>query len=302
MKSLIFSLFLAALSMHSALAEITHAEHLKRMKKMTVQGMEIAYVDEGSGPVVVLIHGIPTSSWMYRKIIPLLVAQGRRVIAPDLLGFGESQRTNNREQISVPGQAKILMDLLSDKLGLTNWTHVVHDFGGPISWEMMEDERFHAEKLVILDTFAFEDGWNPGMNLFMRGLTTAGTTLPGVKKIFFHEAFKGMVATPGTATKEMLSGYCSPMMNGGSKSYRRLLFSVNNLRNELPRYQRTLSRLQIPVVILWGEKDDFLSAKLQMPRFKELLRVSDEDAIVLKGTKHLITEERPEIIAKKILN
>ena len=65
----------------------TYDDHLGMMKYAEVQGRKLAYIDEGTGKPIVLMHGIPTSSWMYRKVIPKLVEAGYRVIAPDLMGM-----------------------------------------------------------------------------------------------------------------------------------------------------------------------------------------------------------------------
>ncbi len=286
---------------YAAPKQMTYSEHAARLKYAEINGQQIAYVDEGQGPAVVLIHGIPTSSWMYRKLIPVLVKSGRRVIAPDLLGFGKSSRPRNRAKMLVPQQAQLMLSLLTEELKLASWTQVLHDFGGPITWEMMEDPRFAATHLVVLDTVAFNEGFDPGMNFFMRAVMRAGTGTPLINRVFFEQAFRDMVSTPKVASKTMVQGYCAPMINGGAASYRTLLFSVNDLKAEFPRYQQTIRNSHIPASILWGEQDAFLSVKTQMPLLKMAFGVADEDVIILKGAKHLVADERPEEIAAQIM-
>ncbi len=275
--------------------------HVARLKRADVLGQSIAYVDEGQGPAVVLMHGIPTSSWMYRNVIPLLVAAGRRVIAPDLLGFGESGRPADRSLLLVPNQAQLMLTLLKDELKLERWTHVVHDFAGPITWEMAEDPRFTPSGLVVLDTLAFNEGWNPGMNFLMRTVMRAGTGVPGVRQVFFHQAFRDMVSTPGVADADMLEGYCRPMIEGGAASYRTLLFSTNQLAGELPRYQGTLRSLGVPAAIVWGRNDAFLSVETQMPPIRDALGVPQERVTILNDAKHLVADEQPEAVAAAVL-
>jgi len=120
----------------------SYEEHVGRMRYADLDGGQMAYIDEGQGDPIVLIHGIPTSSWMYRKVIAGLVEQGRRVIAPDLMGMGASQRLTSAPDLRVKSQAGYLLELLGEHLGLQDWTHVVHDFGGPISWEMLGIHAF----------------------------------------------------------------------------------------------------------------------------------------------------------------
>ena len=278
----------------------TYDDHLGMMKYAEVQGMKLAYIDEGTGKPIVLIHGIPTSSWMYRKIIPGLVDAGYRVIAPDLIGMGASDRTKDPTALTVKKQSVYLIELLADRLKLDEWSHVVHDFGGPITWEMMEDPRFRINRLIILDTFAFERGWSPGLNVVTKSLTKIGTSRP-FDRAFYTMAIKGMVRDEAVANTEMIDGYCQPLADGGGFTFETLYFTANELKNELPRYQRNLARYKDhDVKIVWGRHDPFLSSTLQLDQFKELLDVEDEHVLLLDSAKHLIADEEPEAIVRFI--
>jgi haloalkane dehalogenase len=96
-------------------------------------GLRMHYVDEGppSGPPVLLLHGQPTWSYLYRTVIPVLVAGGCRAIAPDLIGFGRSDKPGQRAAYSVRGHTTWLLEFL-EAIGLTGATLVVQDWGGPI--------------------------------------------------------------------------------------------------------------------------------------------------------------------------
>ncbi len=291
----------------SAMADYTNIEtyddHIKQLNKIEINGNTIAYIDEGQGQPIVLMHGIPTNSWLFRKIIPGLVQAGYRVIAPDLLGMGQSDKLKNKEALLVPMQAKVIKNLLVDKLHLTNISLVVHDFGGPISFEMLEDNTLKVDELFILDTFAFREGFNPGLNMFSKVAMKVLASKP-LRKRYFRLAIKSMVMNKEDSPKEMLNGYLQPLLNGGSYTYKKLYFSVNKLRSSenLARYQETLLRQNIEKVkIIWGENDKFLDSTLQLNAFKELLNVPEENILVLEDTRHLITEEEPEKILEMIL-
>lgn len=307
MKSLM-SILLFSLFVNSAFANYenikTYTDHVQQLKHIDVNGMDMAYIDEGevTSKPIVLMHGIPTNSWMYRKLIPKLVAKGYRVIVPDLLGMGQSEKTKDESLLHVKSQAKFILDLLTDKLALIEWTHLVHDFGGAITWEMMEDARFQINKLVILDTFAFKNGWKPGLNILTKGFMSLMTTKP-LMKSFYTMALKSMVNDKSTASPNMLNGYVDPLTNGASFTYKCLYFSANKLKKELPRYQRNISLVAasgIPVKIIWGKHDKFLSSSSQLNQFKELLGVSDSDVLILDKAKHLIAEEAPAQIVLQI--
>lgn len=278
----------------------TYDDHLAMMKYAEVQGRKLAYIDEGTGKPIVLIHGIPTSSWMYRKIIPGLVDAGYRVIAPDLMGMGASERLEDPGELTVRKQSEYLIELLADRLKLDEWSHVVHDFGGPITWEMMEDPRFRIDRLIILDTFAFEKGWSPGLNVVTKNMTRIATSRP-FDRAFYTMAIKGMVQDKALANTEMIDGYCHPLADGGGFTFETLYFTANELKKELPRYQRNLARYKNhDVKIIWGRHDPFLSSTLQLDQFKELLEVEDEHVLLLESAKHLIADEEPESIVRFI--
>lgn len=279
---------------------VTYEDHVLRMEAAELQSGQLAYLDEGSGPVVVLMHGIPTSSWMYRKVVRGLVEQGHRVIAPDLMGMGASERIEDEDLLSVKAQADVLLELLGDHLGLRDWTHVVHDFAGPITWEMLGDERFRATRLVLLNTFAFEDGWSPGLNGITKAATAMGTS-PPFDRAFYEIAVKGMVKDSGVANARMLHGYCRPLVEGADVAYRCLYFEANDLKGRLAGYQSKLEDSGLEVAgIVWGRHDEFLSAGAQLEQLQALMNVPASRVRIVEGAGHLIAEEDPGAVIAAI--
>lgn len=281
---------------------LTYAQHVARQSQLMLDMGQLAFVDEGEGEVVVLLHGIPTSSWMYRHVIDGLVASGRRVIAPDLMGLGASGHPDKTVQLDVARQANYLAALLFDELHLEHWTHVVHDFGGPITWELMEDPRTSFDKLVILDTFAFDEGWSPDLNPITLMAARIGAT-PPFDSAFYELTLCGMLTNDSLATDSMLQGYCRPLVRGGGETYVHLYGQSNDLRHELPRYQRTLARLRgTDVRIVWGKDDPFLSPTKQVQQLAELLDVPPRHVQVLSGVGHLVAEEAPRKVIAAIVD
>lgn len=102
-------------------------------RRIEVQGLSLHVVDEGEGDTVLLLHGFPDSSYLWRHQIPALVEAGFRVIAPDLRGFGESDRPERVEAYALPTVLGDVVGIL-DALGVER-THVVaHDWGAPVGW------------------------------------------------------------------------------------------------------------------------------------------------------------------------
>ena len=286
----------------AAYAEVrTYEDHRARMKSFETDAGSLAYLDEGQGIPVVLIHGIPTSSWLYRKVAVQLIDRGYRVIAPDLMGMGASARTEDVTQLTVAAQAGYLNELLAEELGLEDWIHVVHDFGGPITWEMMEDERFKIRRLVLLDTFAFERGWTPELNGITKAAMKLGTMEP-FNLAFYEIAVRGMVSREATATDDMLGGYCQPLVEGADLAYKCLYFSSNEVKAELPRYQRTLETYRGgDVHLCWGRGDEFLSADDQVDQLVRLLEIDAGNLAVLDDVGHLVPEEAPDQVVEAIV-
>ena len=102
---------------------------------VTVNGLSFHVVDEGSGPPVLLLHGFPDSSALWRHQIPALVDAGHRVIAPDLRGFGASDRPEGVAQYTMPLLIGDLVGIL-DALGEQRADVVGHDWGAGIGWTL----------------------------------------------------------------------------------------------------------------------------------------------------------------------
>ena len=120
----------------------------------TIDGVRIHYVDEGKGDPVLMVHGQPTWSYLYRNIIPAF-ALDHRALALDLMGFGLSDKPTDREY-SFEEHTKILRGFI-EALDLKDLTLVLHDWGGPIGLEYAVYHQENMKKLVLMNTFATVD-------------------------------------------------------------------------------------------------------------------------------------------------
>lgn len=131
-----------------------------------VDGLRMHYLDEGpaDGPVALLVHGMPTWSYLYRSIIPPLVAAGYRCIAPDHIGFGRSDKVTVPEWYGIARHTANLTRLV-EALDLRDITLFVQDWGGPtgLAQAATMPERF--SRLVIMNTWLHHDGYeySPGI-------------------------------------------------------------------------------------------------------------------------------------------
>jgi haloalkane dehalogenase len=114
-------------------------------------GLRLHYLDEGSGDPLVLFHGEPTWSYLYRKMIPPLVAAGHRCVAPDYFGFGRSDKPQQQSWYTYDRHVASMKRLV-EELDLRNATPVVQDWGGPIGLRVATEMDDRFARLVILNT------------------------------------------------------------------------------------------------------------------------------------------------------
>jgi haloalkane dehalogenase len=117
-------------------------------------GLRVHYVDEGPSAAapVLLMHGEPTWSYLYRSLIPVLVAAGHRCVAPDLVGFGRSDKPSEPEDYSYQGHVDWMREALFDRLDLRDLTLVGQDWGGLIGLRLLAEHPERFARAVIANT------------------------------------------------------------------------------------------------------------------------------------------------------
>ena len=257
----------------------------------------IKYIDQGQGEVIVLLHGVPTSGWLYRKMIDSL-SKKYRVIAPDMLGFGSSDSPEGYEIYSEENHAKRTVALL-DHLEIDTWTHVMHDAGGLWTWELLKNHPERISKLIVLNTIIYEEGFDPPIR-FEEGFM-ARTAMWGYRNgITTNMMLRGLFKSgllENTLSKNDVVGYKKPLLEGKTKA---MYYFFTQTCNALPDYSAVLKNSNIPVKIIWGAEDDFLLWETQKQRVMDDLGITEKDVHILDA-KHFIQEEKPSEIAKLIL-
>jgi len=118
----------------------------------TADGLRMAYVDEGSGPVVLLLHGEPSWSFLWRKMIPVFLDAGCRVVAPDLIGFGRSDKPAAVEDYTYARHVEWLRSVLLDSLALQDITLVGQDWGGLLGLRLAAEDPGRFARIVAANT------------------------------------------------------------------------------------------------------------------------------------------------------
>jgi len=261
-------------------------------KFMLVGGHRIAYLDEGSGPPVLLIHGIPTSSLLWRNIIPVL-AETHRVIAPDMLNYGKSDKSEDAD-VSIAAQSRLMVEVL-DVLGLPRADVVAHDIGGGVAQIMAVNHPERIQKLVLSNSVCFDSWPIPEFKPLQA---------PGAETAMSLEVFVSMmreflprgVHRPETLTPEALEIIMEPW---ASEEGKHALF--RNFRRLNPEYTQAiaseLKRLSHETLILWGRQDPF-----QKPAYAEKLRDAIPNARLkwIEEAAHWVMEEKPNEVAAEL--
>ncbi|WP_299217309.1 alpha/beta hydrolase [uncultured Dokdonia sp.] len=280
------------------LEQTTYDSFRSDQKSFTSRDGVIKYIDKGKGPVIVLLHGVPTSGWLYRKMIDPLVKSGYRVIVPDMLGFGSSDSPKGYEVYSEEMHAQRLLELM-DAISVDSWTHVMHDAGGLWTWELLEVAPEKVQNLVILNSIIYEEGFDPPIRfkpgfmarVAMWGYRNGITTNMMLKGLFD----KGL--TENTLNKTDVEGYKRPLKEGKTKG---MYYFFTQTCNALPEYQPMIQKIEMPAMIIWGKNDTFLQLEPQQEALQKDLRIADKDVHIMEA-KHFIQEEKPQEIVQMIL-
>ncbi len=264
----------------------------KQKKWKSPQG-SIAYLDEGEGEVILLLHGIPTSGWLYRKLVDPLGKSGHRVIIPDMLGFGNSDSPEGYEIYSKTAHAKRILGLM-EHLKIDDWHHVMHDAGGLWTWELAKIDPTKISKLSILNTIIYKEGFTPPMKfrkgLFAKAVTgTYRSNTNLMLKMLFRNATDNC-----ELSKADIEGYKTPLKSGKTKGIYKF-FTKNT--QEIPDYSPVLKSLNIPVQVIWGTHDDILHWEPQSNRVMADLKIKPENVHLLKKN-HFLQEEAVDDLIK----
>ena len=260
-----------------------------------VEGLRMAYVEEGGGDPILLLHGEPTWSYIYRRMIPALSGAGR-VIAPDLIGFGRSDKPAAANAYSCRSHVRWVRKFVSD-LNLERITLVCHDWGGLIGMRVLADMPERFARLVAMNT-----GLPPGAGATPE-LSRWRRLSQNVEYLDAAEVVRGAMATRTLADAEA-AAYNAPFPSAeyqaGALAFPRLV----PVRPEQPgAYENRIAadrlrRLEIPVLLPWGGADPITA-----PAETQLRAMFRNAASPLRyeAAGHFIQEEAGEQVAADII-
>lgn len=283
----------------------SRSEHLWYLNTFDHQDGNIRYIDRGQkeSPVVVLIHWTPTNSWLYRKMIPLLVSRWYRVIAPDMIGFWASSMAKNNSDLSIQSQSKRIIDLMN-YLDIETFAIAWHDQWSLWVWETIVTHPKRISHLIILNSIWVREWFHPPVwfgsdNKLTKWISRAMWSKP-LWRIMAYGAMLGGLNDKTLATTSMIDWYLSPLLNGANKSYYEFITHFDMLPAQIESYHLQFTGISIPTIIIRWKDDAILVWEDQIPKLKTLFSVADENIHILEDAAHFIQEEKPELIVQYI--
>jgi haloalkane dehalogenase len=260
------------------------------------QGLRLHYVDEGEGSPVVLLHGEPTWAYLYRKMIPAL-SGAHRVLAPDFIGFGRSDKVTERDWYSYDRHAASL-HMFVDALDIRGATLVVQDWGGPIGLRVAMEQPDRFERLVLLNTGLFRPSknWPNPAFLAWRAFAEKNPDLP--------VGFIIQGATSSELSPEVIAGYEAPFPSAASKAGVAAFPLLVPLTAEEPAAHQmgmvdeALESWRGRVLVAFSDQDPIFSAAAGE---RWASRLPDASSVTIEGASHFLQEDKGESIAEHIL-
>ncbi|MGO9489867.1 MAG: haloalkane dehalogenase [Solirubrobacteraceae bacterium] len=219
-------------------------------------GLRLAHLDEGEGPPVVFFHGEPTWSFLWRKVMPPVMAAGFRCIAPDLAGFGRSDKPTDIGFYSYDRHTALAGSLLED-LDVTGATVVVHDWGGPIGLRLAIEQHERVDRLVILDTGLFT-----GHQRMTEAWTAFRDFVERTEDLPVGFLVRG--ACKNDPGEEVIAAYDAPYPDAASKAGARAFPLMLPRSPDAPgaeagqRVHEALKQDSRPTLMLWADADPVL--------------------------------------------
>ena len=280
---------------------------------LTIDDTRIHYLDEGpkDGEIIYLLHGEPTWSYLFRKMIPTLVSEGYRVIAPDMVGFGKSDKYISVDDYSHQMHVDKMTQLIIE-LDLKNITAHFHDWGGPVGLRVLAKEQNRFDRVIVSNTSLpatgrgfLNDlkGYLLGpifkFTIWLQGPATWEEFIGGdgfanwirYSKYSDNIDIGGVMQVLGSVTEEEKIAYEAPYPNASYKAGAQIFpyLIPSELRKNEKAYREVLEKWEKPFLIANSDNDPVTGNN---PRLVKLLkRIPSAQEVMIKGPGHFLQEE-----------
>lgn len=272
-------------------------------KTVKIDGLDIFYREAGpkDAPTIILLHGFPTSSHMFRNLIPEL-SDRYHVIAPDYPGFGYSSMPTVDQFDYTFDNLAVVVEKLVNKLGIEKYSLYLQDYGAPVGFRIAVKNPEKVEALIIQNGNAYDEGlrdfWIP-LKAYWKDRTPANAeplkgflTLDATKWQFTHGVRNAETISPDNWD------HVQPLLDrpGNEEIQLQLFYSYGSNPPLYPSWQAYLREYQPPTLIVWGKNDQIFPAEGAYPYKRDLKNLDFH----LLDTGHFSLEEDLNVIADHI--
>jgi pimeloyl-ACP methyl ester carboxylesterase len=271
------------------------ADHRAAGRAFTAAGMTGFVREAGGGEAVLCMHGVPTSSFLYRKVLDELAARDLRGMAFDLPGLGLADRPENFDY-TWTGLGQYCASAV-DALGLEHFHLVVHDVGGPVGFELAAAVPDRVKSLTVLNTIVDVD-------TFKRPWSMEPFARRGVGEIYLRAlskpAFRALMSLQGVADRSAvpngeLDAYVDLLKReDGGRAFLKIMRGFERTPVKRDLYRSALASDRYPVQVVWGARDPALKVDVHGEAAR---RAAGVDTIHRLPGKHFLQEDQAPAIA-----
>ncbi|EJU11613.1 alpha/beta hydrolase fold protein [Sphingomonas sp. LH128] len=312
-KQLILSLMLAGAAIAApsgAMAATTQqitasstAPATVHYRTATIEGVKMAYREAGpaDGPVVLLLHGFPTSSHMFRNLIPSL-ADRYHVIAPDYPGFGESDAPDHKQFAYSFAHYADMVDALMGQIGAQRYAMYVMDYGAPVGYRLALKHRERVSGLIVQNGNAYDEGlgafWDPIKTYWKSGsakdrAAQAWLVTPKATKFQYTD---GVRDVSRISPDNWVHDQALLDRPGNSEIQLDLFYDYRTNVPLYPQFQQFFRERKPPTIILWGKNDTIFPEPGAHPYMRDL----PEAELHILDTGHFALEDKLDEMAPLI--
>jgi pimeloyl-ACP methyl ester carboxylesterase len=290
------------LGVKDRIAAVTSAEVIARHeaagRRFEAGGVGSFVLEAGDGEPVVCMHGVPSSSFLYRKVIAELAGRGLRGVSFDLPGLGLAERPESFDY-TWTGLGRFTLAAV-DALELRRFHLVVHDIGGPVGFELAAAAPDRVRSLTVLNTLievdTFKRPWSmePFARRGLGELWLAGMAKPAFRRLMYMQAIQDRSAV----SPEELDSYVDLLKREDrGRAFLRIMRGFERTRGKRQLYASTLRDVPYPVQAVWGEHDPALRADRQG---RDVCRIAGLETLHTVPAKHFLQEDQAPAVAERI--
>jgi len=274
--------------------------HRSAGRELEVDGVTTFVRDEGEGDPVLLMHGVPVSSYVYRKLLPELAARGRRAIAFDYPGCGLAARPAGFDY-SWTGLGAYAAKVV-DALGLERFDLLVHDIGGPVGFELIARRPARIASLTLLNTLVHASRFTKPWPMRPFEKPVLGEVWLGsmIAPVFVQLMYRIGISDRSISPPEEVRVHLELLeRDDGGKAFLKIMrgFEANADKERL--YLRLLREATFPMQAIWGRDDPALRVDVQGARVREL--VGGDRFFEVAGL-HFVQESAAVEIAERVVS